>query len=294
MLAWSLIVSMATLHDRYCARLGLEITEPTVESLKKITQAHLEKIPFENLGQHGAHGGSPVLDIAESADKVLVRNRGGFCFELNGLLAAWWEELGGSVLRLPAVVYKGHFDSPASHVILLIDCQGKRYYVDVGFGEPPLHPLPLVLDEVLETPEGMRSRFERHGDRMVLLWELENEWVPRLSWDFEASQGNRGWDLVDFSGPLSVVLDDGSIFARKMVITRCTANEKYTLAGNRLKVTGPCRFGNQVQKTVRELSSIDEVRSELNDRFGISKAETEHLDLSRSLEGVNCDVWSQF
>jgi len=84
------------LVSRYFARLKLSPSEfdelPTVKKLQAIQEAHLAQIPFENLAQHGCSQPA-VLDTTEIAHKILDCRRGGFCFELNGLLAEFLEEL---------------------------------------------------------------------------------------------------------------------------------------------------------------------------------------------------------
>ncbi|MFC5536088.1 arylamine N-acetyltransferase [Rhodocytophaga aerolata] len=50
--------------------------------LSLLQQAHLMSVPFENLAIHYRI----TIDLAHSYDKiVLVENKGGFCYQLNGL-----------------------------------------------------------------------------------------------------------------------------------------------------------------------------------------------------------------
>jgi N-hydroxyarylamine O-acetyltransferase len=77
----------------------------------------------------------------------LDRKRGGFCYELNSLLAAFLEELGYGVTRVPAAVNTDQgFREIRTHKFLVVCClpgtaDESMHYVDFGFGEPPLHPL---------------------------------------------------------------------------------------------------------------------------------------------------------
>src|SRR5919109_1202974 len=76
--------------------------EPTAETLRALHVAHLLGVPFENLNI--GMGWPIVLDEAALFDKIVVRRRGGFCYELNGLFAALLRELGFDVTLLSAGV----------------------------------------------------------------------------------------------------------------------------------------------------------------------------------------------
>ena len=77
---------------------------PTAQTLRELQLAHLFTIPFENLS---IHSGEPIiLDDAALFEKVVVRRRGGFCYELNGLFAALLRQLGFDVTMLSASIAK--------------------------------------------------------------------------------------------------------------------------------------------------------------------------------------------
>jgi len=62
-----------SLSNRYYKRLQLNSealdAEATIAKLlQRITEAHLRRIPFENLAQHGASGGPATLDMEKTAN----------------------------------------------------------------------------------------------------------------------------------------------------------------------------------------------------------------------------------
>ena len=296
-----------SLSSRYFRRLQLDpltLDEgPTLRKLQIIQERHLACIPFENLSQHGcAYPAS--LQLQDIAHKILDRHRGGFCFEVNGLMGAVLRELGYTrVLYTPAFVYaEGEFRPAASHLIVIVVVKNNNirtadgddspsppdddsyYMCDVGFGEPPLHPLNYSLFGVEQrTPEGMRSKLDREGDVVILSWWKDGAWEPRLRWSYTSSM--TGCELVDCVDHLAEPLHPESVFAHKIISTRLTRTEKCTVAGHRLKITGPPRFGPEsVPVSIIELdsSSTKEVRSVLEERFGIPYDETEGLSFDRS------------
>src|SRR4029079_9045877 len=76
--------------------------DPNAETLRALHVAHLLAVPFENLNI--GVGWPIVLDEAALFDKIVVRRRGGFCYELNGLFAALLRGLGFQVTMLSAGV----------------------------------------------------------------------------------------------------------------------------------------------------------------------------------------------
>ena len=103
------------MRDKYLSRLGVDaaIVEraPNAEDLQALLTAHLSTIPFENLGQHehpseglpfiGVPAVSkpllPSLDVDACLSKLVEKNRGGFCFELNFSFAWLLRQLGYAV-----------------------------------------------------------------------------------------------------------------------------------------------------------------------------------------------------
>jgi N-hydroxyarylamine O-acetyltransferase len=301
--------SSLSLSSRYFRRLGIDDpprldADPTLDKLKVLQERHLATIPFENLSQHGLELPA-ILDVEATARKILDRNRGGFCFEVNGLFAAFLVELGYDVVMLPAQLYRGtQFDVP-THLVLVVTCyDGTVAFVDVGFGEPPIHP--LLYDDLSGaceqvTPEGMRSKLVRNqdddqGDAVYLYWHKSGEWVPRLRWAYHLHSVGGAADprmtLRDFHPYLNTVRQPESNFSKKLICCILAKDRKISLAGNRLKITGRPRFPEvEASVEVKELDSVDAVRQALQDHFGIPLAESATLDLSKSL-ATDAVVWA--
>src|SRR5688572_6768142 len=71
----------------YLNRIGVTgPVSPDLETLRTIQWGHLQSVPFENLDIRPLQ--KPIqLDLASLQDKIVRRRRGGFCYELNGLLS---------------------------------------------------------------------------------------------------------------------------------------------------------------------------------------------------------------
>ena len=108
---------------KYLARIGLE--EPSavagVGRLKLLQRQHLLNVPFENLDIHSKQ--AIVLDTEKFYRKIVNNNRGGFCYELNGLFNELLRELGFETRILSARVAKGNgeFNPEYDHAVPLRD-----------------------------------------------------------------------------------------------------------------------------------------------------------------------------
>ncbi len=129
--------------DSYLKRINYTGSlEPTLETLRNIHRQHLLSIPYENLDIH--LGRRFELNQEHFFKKLVFEKRGGWCYEMNGLLAWVLRELGFEVQYLSGTVgreQKGNL-AEGNHLVLLVHLD-KPYIADVGFGDGILEPLPL-------------------------------------------------------------------------------------------------------------------------------------------------------
>lgn len=230
--------------------------EPTAETLRSLHRAFLEAVPFENLD---ICAGVPIsLDPARIYQKIVVRRRGGFCYECNGLFADLLAALGFTVLRLSArMALDGEIGPEFDHMVLLVRLD-REMLADVGNGESVRDPLPLAGCEISEA-EGVAYRVGGCGEGYALFYrEAGAEWLPR----FLFTRTPR--EQADFSEMCEAhQTTPGSIFTRQRLTTIATREGRITLMGNRLVET---RGG---ERRERDLTSEAEVVACLRRDFGI-------------------------
>lgn len=133
----------------YLDRIGFSRPlDGSCETLAALHWAHVHSVPYENLDILA--GKYLSLEIPDVYDKVVVRRRGGYCFELNGLFAWLLRELGYKVTEYYGRYLDGEpLEMPMRrHRIARIDLDGKVYICDVGVGVcAPRHPLLFVVGE---------------------------------------------------------------------------------------------------------------------------------------------------
>jgi N-hydroxyarylamine O-acetyltransferase len=318
-----------------------EDLSPTFSTLCLITERHLERIPFTNLSLHlnrkrGTNtADNPILPpVALEQDalieRILRQGRGAVCLELNGLLAVFLRHLGYRVDLVPCYVAagreRGHgsttqpkFRTTPSHFVLLVN---RNYWLDVGLGEPPIHPLRYEVDTIQHTPDGMvsRIRWDPKGSwvdgkgitRTCLIQEwrvdrcnnyatvnTENDaftWEPRLQWDEadapldKVTSPKTTYTLQDFAYVTKLLTHVKSSFARKFIACRLTRTQKTSLSGTRLKTTTP-RFGRGSQVHYTDLPTEEAVRLALHEHFGIALCDHETLNLTQSTHAHNTKLW---
>ncbi len=167
--------------DAYLARIGIEApVELTLAGLEQLQRAHLTAVPFENLDVFHRRGVS--TEPTRSAAKIVQRDRGGWCYELNGAFATLLEELGFAVRLLGAGVLPVTGPMP-DHMAIEVTLD-QAYLVDVGFGDSFIRPLPLDSKGPHDGGSGT-YRFELDGGITTLVSEDSNG--PSHDYEFDRS-----------------------------------------------------------------------------------------------------------
>jgi N-hydroxyarylamine O-acetyltransferase len=165
--------------DAYFARIGYAGPRtPTLDVLRAISHAHVHAVPFENLD---VLLGRPIaLDVEALLRKVVHERRGGYCFELNGLLLHALEALGFCVTPLSARVRLQRprdFTPPRTHMFLKVDVGGDMWLADVGVGAASL-AAPIRFDAPGEQPTPHEPRrIVSEGDRRFHQMLRAGEWM---------------------------------------------------------------------------------------------------------------------
>lgn len=153
----------STFVKRYLKRLQLEDTLPndSLEKLSLLMWYHLINVPFETfdifLKKH------ILLDESSLEDKIINRNRGGFCYELNASFAHLLRVLGYDIQDYGSRVHLNRLPNMhpfKDHRINVVTIAGKQYLAEVGFGHFFAPTAPLLIEEnTIQENDGKRYRF---------------------------------------------------------------------------------------------------------------------------------------
>jgi N-hydroxyarylamine O-acetyltransferase len=169
--------------EAYLRRVGLDAPpRPNEAGLRALHDAQFHAVPFENLDIQLGRGIS--LDEARLVAKLVHRRRGGYCFELNGLMLLALGALGFVARPLLARVHLGPSPSGRTHQLSLVDLGGRLWILDVGFGAGGLRaPLPLEPGVVDEGPHWADRLVERDPWGYLMQTREGGEWKDSYSFD---------------------------------------------------------------------------------------------------------------
>ncbi len=257
---------------------------PDHSVLAALQQAHICTVPFENLD---VQFGRPVTLSAEDAyDKIVVNNRGGWCYEQNGLFAWALTEIGFEVTRAAAAVMRQDRGdvSLGNHLCLLVRVPGStaRFLVDVGFGGSMIRPIPLVESEHSQPP--FHLGLKKVADDYWRFWEDLGE--GKFSFDFVAEPADET-ALRDKCESLQS--SPSSSFVLNLVAQLRSQEQHKVLRGRVLRIASATGI------TTQTLMTGDEVVVTLRSHFGLDLPEVADLwpkiaARHEEIHRTNCNV----
>ncbi|MCL2421586.1 MAG: arylamine N-acetyltransferase [Defluviitaleaceae bacterium] len=182
----------------YLKRIGFEgVPKNDFATLRQLQIQHLKTVPYENLD---IMRNIPLsLEVGDMYEKIVVRNRGGYCFELNGLFAWLLRALDFKVTEYMARFLRDEKEIPMRrHRVLKVACTDGDYLGDVGVGSMvPRIPLPLVLGKVSEQG-AERYKLEKEPFLGTVLYEWRRGEWSRLYAFTEEEQLNIDYVMPSF------------------------------------------------------------------------------------------------
>ena len=221
----------------YLDRLELEFApgEVDLDALKQLQRAQLEHAVYETIDI--VLGRPPAIGPIESARRILG-GKGGYCYHLNGAFSALLAWLDVDVERHPAGVQRRSLAEPVganrNHLGLTVRlADGSRWLVDVGLGDGPSEPLPLVAG--VHAVRGFHYGLgpSTCGDA---LWRFEHD--ARGSFAGFDVDTRVAATIADFE-PMHAILSTQSGFARTATAQRWVGESVEVLRGCVLTEIGP-------------------------------------------------------
>ncbi|CAL2077372.1 N-hydroxyarylamine O-acetyltransferase [Tenacibaculum sp. 190524A05c] len=229
---------------------------PSIETLNKLHAHHLFNIPFENIDIHIR---KPLnLEKSKLYNKIITNNRGGICYELNGLFFHLLKSLNFKTWIISGRVFdktKGYGPN-YDHLALIVKIEEKEYLVDVGFGDFSLTPLIInskakntnqtfIIDKLKENYRV--SKKTKRGIKPLYIFKKEEQKIS---------------NFLEMS--LFHQTSSNSKFTQNLLITIKTADGRDTITNKIYKSKSRV---NEVKEEIKTLSSFLE---KLNNSFGIS------------------------
>lgn len=239
--------------------------DPSVdaETLRRVHHLHLLNITYENLS---VQLGDPVgLDVEPTYRKIVEGRRGGWCYEMNGLLAWALEGIGFDVTRMCAGVLRSERGERAvgNHLVLAVHLDDAPWLVDVGFGDGLREPVPLREGPIIQS--GLQYSLDRLPDGFWRLTNHEHGGARDFDFRFEPADEAQLASVCQW-----LQTSDESGFVLNLVCQRFEPDAIQVLRGRvRRTVTA-------AGKTEWTLDSADSLQAELADVFDID-VDVRHL-----------------
>jgi N-hydroxyarylamine O-acetyltransferase len=261
------------------------------ETLQRLHRAHMLAVPFENLDIVPL--GRPI-QLSEQAlwDKIVVRRRGGFCYELNGLFAWLLRQIGFDVTYLNARVFnrEGRLGIDFDHLALLVRVPGESasgmarrrheaawlprwphasgmarrrheaaWLADVGFGDSFTEP--LSFEERGEQAQGLRAYKLEEMHEGCTVWQRNyaGAWERQYFFDLQPRSFPSEYEAACLYHQTS----PGSSFTRGSIVSLATPDGRVSLEAGRLILT---KDGRREERPV----ASEEYDNILRERFGLS------------------------
>ena len=250
--------------ESYLRRIGhAGQVRPDLETLRAIHRAHVQSISYENLD---VQFGVPVSRAVPAIySKIVERRRGGWCYEMNGLLSWALEEIGFSVRRLAGGVRREVVGDLAvgNHLVLLVDLD-ETWLADAGFGNGLVEPILL------------REGAFRVGPLNCRLTRVDGGWYRYVD---DPITGGPSFDFHEGISDEALLearcrflqSDPTSNFVLNAVVQRWRHDEHYSLRGRSLT-----RIGEHGKET-RLVDSADAYVETLRDLFDLNLPEAAGL-----------------
>jgi len=264
-------------QGRYLELLAVPRREPGPAALAELVQAHLMRVPFENVSKlyYLRKSGQRALPGPEQFLDGIVRcNFGGTCYTANYYFNRLLVALGYDARLCGADMAR-----PDVHMVSLVTVAGREYLVDVGYAAPFLAPLPRdqATDHVLALGDDRyvlkpqdrrgRSRLELHRRGRLAHAYVVNP-VPRR--------------LEDFNPAITDSYRPGATFMQALLLARFRPGRSTVIHNLNLIES------RDSDARRRPLADVDELVRTIDDVFGIPAAITRLAVAGMDLAG---DAW---
>ena len=235
-------------------------TEPTMSTVTEIMRCQLFSVPFENLDVQARKTIS--IDPEDIVAKIVGRQRGGYCYEVNGLLSMALDALRIPYFFIAARPLLTHgAKKPRLHMAIVVQLDGEQWLCDCGFGAHGIRtPIRLSLLDTEVNQDGELFMLSLNEDQeYVLKTVVHHHWEAQYAFTL----ARQSWiDFVPANYYNST--HPNSLFVQKLIVVICTRMGRKILFGNTLKII---HQGHEIKQFLTQENRASILREE----FGLEE-----------------------
>ena len=245
--------------QNYLAHISVKQPEVSLSFINKLQNSHIRSFPFSNLGVLLHENLS--LDSQVLFERVVTKQRGGYCFEHNKIFFELLKSFGFQCdIVLARVLHNRDIDVPRTHRITRVALAGSNYIVDVGFG-PLCSRKPLLLD--MEKPQDQGDAVYRiiqpDPGRYLLQKKEVDGWFTLYSFD-----NGRYTEADCLCGHHYSSTHPDAVFVNNLVVSRKSYDDV------RFLKNGEFHHIRRGETTITEITSKDNLGVILRQEFGLN------------------------
>ena len=243
---------------RYLNILGLAQKETSLVALNDLVEAHLYRIPFENISKlyyKKKLGLQGIPSLEQYLEGIESNHFGGTCYSNNFYLYQLLAALG-----YPVILCGADMSQPDVHMVSIVTLEEHEYLVDVGYGAPFDHPMPsdLTVDMSIEL-----------GHNRYVLKPQDADGCSRMEmyWDGSLTHGYTVKPIPRQIDHFAQVIADSfcpqATFMNALLVARFSPNRSTVVHNLALVET------HGAESSARPLASLDELALVVYEKFQI-------------------------
>jgi N-hydroxyarylamine O-acetyltransferase len=241
--------------NAYFQRIGFtQEARADLATVTALMRCQLRTVPFENLD---VQAGKIVSLIPEEiVEKIVQRQRGGYCYEVNGLFAMALHALGLPYQFVAARPMFYPARRPKTHMGIVVTIGEEQYLCDLGFGSygirAPLHLGSLDVEIAQDFDCFKLSKLNEI--EYLMQARVKGEWLNQYSFNLSPQE----W--IDFmpANYLNSTHPD-AIFVQKYLIIKQTETGRVMLVGDTFK---RIHQGEESERKIADAERSELVRNE--------------------------------
>ncbi|MFB3387167.1 arylamine N-acetyltransferase [Flavobacterium sp. LAR06] len=204
--------------------------ELNIEGITKLMRSQLFSVPFENIDVQA--GKVISLNGDDIVNQIVNLNRGGYCYQINGLFSLALQEIGIPHYYVAARPLVNPGQNAKTHLGIIVTIENEDYLIDLGFGGNSIRQ-PLKLSEIgteIQHDSDTFTLVKTEDNDYLLQILIGQEWTNLYSFDLATQRwiDFKPANYYNYSHP-------DSVFTQKLIVVLQNPLGKKILSKNSLK-----------------------------------------------------------